>query len=414
MPPTIDILVPQTMVTDGGGMVSFTIEIHGNHYREYRRTCRIDNVPGSAEGHSAGEFLPSGILPLTVPGALAGEIAPVIELTHPQNGERLSGAFTLRVDRQATSPLHFHAGGDAVEGGGAVYKPIEFHGLASNPTPVLGAKVKLTVPLVRQLPARAVPLGRLCRRERIVDISTSAAAEIRVLQVCVDPVLVIGRCHVSQLEFKAQVEGDEVAARALERLRGTGTDRVGWVVAWDGGGVPRIVASCRTAAGSAGPGVEITSVTDYEARPTPVVVETTSSRQVIESGAPKHLTLDGEPEWRLRVGESSGSAEVCRVMCDEAQIGDAWIPFLRTRSVRFSQIDKSTLGNVEIRFLGVWIPLPRTRLASLLRLSRDPLAITFAEEDDTFSLWLSWDERADDVMVSSNYDLRSALERCRG
>lgn len=410
----ITLTVPKRLQTDGKGRLNFTVEIEGNVLadRRYRRTGRIDGVTTSDGCRPAAEFDDLGCVALSFPGDISNEIRIVVEFADRHTGDRLTGGLKIPVEHVTGTNIVVDARSGNANGYGLISKNVRVHGGELRTFKVESRSV--VVPLVHRLSESAVPLRALTQNGVILDVSRPGSDVLRVLQVCAAPRLVIGRCRASQLRKWARDKGDEVAAAALKRLRSAGSNRIGWTLAWDNRRVPRLVAALEPIRRDDEYAFGVTSLTDYSPKPARLFLSTGDPPVELEPGRTAEIVLVSESQSEFTVGQGFAAEEVVRFVADAAVVGDVQLPAVRTRQTTFRWTDPDSGASWDVQYLGVWIPRTLQQLGVLLRAAHEHLPITFTDEDDTFSLWLSWDERADDVMVSSNYDLRSALERGRG
>lgn len=396
----VAVRIPKDLRNAGrGGRLAFTIELPDNSFagNGWKRSCRLDGIAEEAGCTLHGEFHPAGHLQLMLPGDVAGEILPTLEFWHAGSGRRLSGAFTLKVNHQADSAVHVHAGGHQVEGSGVVYQPIEISGVAAGAVEVVGDKLKVDILLYEEDVGGAVPLEDLLEREEFLVLPDRGDGIARVLSVDVGPTLVVGRCYASQLHAKARAR--------LEALRET---RVQWVTGWDDPALNQVSAVLTYLPSGGEPQLDIRNVTDYSTRrQSVVVIPERGEERAVPPGA--NLTVPLPPDSRLVIvsGEGTGRRILAQLKLDEMPVAGGVVPVVRSTGTTFRYPPTGDRDATTVHYLGTWLPSPLVNLQRLLAERGAVLPVSF--QRDGVNLWVKVPAGQRTLRVSSNIDLSACL-----
>ena len=390
--PEVTVKVPSRLVSTGG-RVAFSIEIEGNEYREWNRTCRIGSL-------AEGTFTALSMVQMVLEGDIGGELVAVLEFTDEGRGRRLTGAFRLQIDRRESNSQNVVVGNQHTEGAGVIYQPIEVKGAEAKEVRLVGDKALIPVPLEEERPGTSVPLEELLERETFIALPEIPGRPVRVFQLRVDKNLVLGRCYANQLSGKAQ--------EALERI--VNPPRVHWVTTWDDDRVNRISALLGLGSRGAQDLLLVRNITDYSRQGTPLALVCDDEPEVIvKPGGVHHVELEPEQEISICVGEGTTRRTLARLSFQETLLettsGQVPVPVLQTVNTSFPFPPDGGDNTVRVHFLGVWLAVTPKRLRELLQGGGGDLQVEFWQDD--FRLRFSSDHRA--VVVGSNVDLRMCM-----
>jgi|GEM_PF-5415528 len=391
----IRLLVPKELASTGSGVLAFNIELDGNPYRDWTRKGRLEEVTACGGCKTAGEFNSRGILSLSIPGDLSGEITPVLEFVHPRDGSRLVGCFCLKINRIINNVIHVQTGEHKLEGDAVHYNPVEIHGGSSVRTETVGDKVRATIKLGRERPESGIPLDDIIEKEGFVRLNDRGDGILRVLQIHVGRTLVMGRCYTSQINPEARRKLDALAQR-----------RVHWITNWDDARINQVSAQLRYSAAGGQDRLEITNLTDYSRYGHAIVVEGESVEPFkIPPGDTGAVSVANEGPLSLLMGEGTGRALLARIDFEnvplDQEAGAVAVPVFRTDRSTFRFPPDGGAEAASVHFLGVWIPQdPRTLQKNL---THDPeMTLTLVFPHDEVTLFLGYDPHRRLVCVSSN------------
>ncbi len=387
----IELLVPQSLTTTGRGTVSFIVEIVGNRYRGWRRTCGVGGLDSTEFG-----FQPSGIAALVIPGDLVGRMLLTLRFDEPRTGRSLEGTCRLDIRRYSESDLHIHAERHEVRDQGVIYQPIEAGEVDTAVLEVISGEVRLSVELEEEPLHPSVSLADLTSREAAVQLPGRDDGIVRTLSLDVGTSVVAGRCYASQLRPEAR-----------RRLESLGQAKVHWVTAWDDPRVNQVSALLRLRGAGDGYCLEVGNLTDYSPARQPLEVDLgAAGRETIRPGEVRDLPLRPGGALVLLAGKGARRRELARFVFDEVPVGSVVCPLIRTERSAFLFPPEAGDDARTIRFLGAWVPIGSSSLEALL--GEGSLEIFFPGDGVRLALELDRERRM--VTVSSNEDLASGLD----
>ncbi len=366
------------------GQIAGAVRLANHNISEWRCSCRFE---GGSGFEKTLVFAADGTARLTLPSQTSGTLSAVLELAEPYGGARLIGAFSLTLE--------------AVEGRrGAVYQTLGPRGAAAPSSAVVDDKVMLRIPLLAERPGRAVPLGGLLDRERCVPLPDRGDGSARVVAVHAGESTVLGRCYASQL--RASVRGF---------LQDLGESTIHWVTLWDDRWVNKLSTCLRYRLENGHQSLEIRNVTDYsQARNELRILSSQRDELRVKPGEVIEFPLDPGDVLAVVVGEGEHQRELVRCRFVEMRLGKLGVrvPVFKTEGTRFRFPPDDQQG-LEMRYLGIWLPLDPERVEHLLTLAEEPLAIAFPQ--DAVYFWLRYRHARGTLTMSSNEDLREGLKR---
>ncbi len=367
------------------GQITGAVRLANHNVAEWRCTCRFEAASGLEK---TIRFAADGTAPLALPARTSGTLSAVLELAEPYGGARLTGAFRLTLE-------------DGGEGRRkAVYQTLAPSGDAAASSAVVDDKVMLRIPLLAEQPGRAVALDDLLARERCVPLPDRGDGSARVVTVHAGESTVLGRCYASQLR-------DSV----IGFLEDLGEDAIHWVTLWDDRWVNKLSTRLRYRLDSGHQSLEIRNITDYsQARNELRIVSSQRDELRVGPGEVIEFPLDPGDLLAVMVGEGEHQRELVRCRFAEMRLGklQVRVPFFKTEGTRFRFPPEDPQG-LEMRYLGIWLPLSPERVEHLLTLAEEPLAVAFPE--DAVYFWVRYRHARGTLMMSSNEDLRAGLTK---
>jgi len=390
----IKIRLPGRLISPGQGIMSFPVElVDRTLVREYKIRCRVENLPDSKDYQHYGEFNKTGQLSLTLPGKLSGVASAILDLHHRRGGGRYNGVLRIRISYHSSSDLQIHVEGHS--GTGANYQPVEVHGQEPKEIEVVGNDVVVTVPLESEISTDAMPLRTLSELEECLMLPEEGNGVHRVFQLCVGQSMAVGRCYASQ-----------IGREAKDRLDREGMKRVDWVSSWDDPLLNRLSLVMKHHNSS----LELKNVSDYSPRKRSKIfrVEHRDKIQALEAGRALKLSVDNQSIIKVAVGESSRARTLLRFNYEDIPVGKFAVPVFRSEGMSFHLPPEGGTGSILLHFLGLWLPWELKDFEKLLKKASEPLSISYPGDD--FSLWLQWNQKKKQIMVSSNVNLKDCLD----
>ncbi len=371
-----------TRLRPGTGHLLCGLRLAENELPDWQRFCRIEGLASAGSELGQCTFNDAGEAKLLLPEAAEGTWVATVELAEPYGGARLIGAFHLVVDGES----------------GVTYHPLSESGTVTSTGEVISLTAAFRVPLVAERPSRAVPLRSLVERERCLPLPDRHDGSARVLTVHANDSTVLGRCYASQLRGSAQ--------EFLERL---GENQIHWVTLWDDRWVNKLSARLVFQSAGSEHSVTVRNITNYSQASNELrLVLGSRGERSLPPGESLELPVVPHDTLTLLVGEGENRRQLVSCRFVELQLGNDRIPVFQTERTRFlfPPDDRQAL---EMRYLGIWLPLDLERFEGLLSVAEEPLRVGFPESGAYF--WLRFRHSRGILTVSSNEDLKQGLAR---
>lgn len=371
-----------TRLRPGTGHNLCGLRLAENELSDWQRLCRIEGLAGAGSELGQCAFNDAGEGKVLLPESAEGTWVATVELAEPYGGARLIGAFHIIVDGK----------------GGVTYHPLSESGTASSAGEVISLTAAFRVPLVAERPSRAIPLRSLVERERCLPLPDRRDGSARVLTVHANASTVLGRCYASQLRGSAQ--------EFLERL---GESQIHWVTLWDDRWVNKISARLLFQSTGGEHSLTVRNITNYSQASNELrLVLGNRGERSLPPGESLELPLVPQDSLTVLVGEGENRRQLVSCRFFLIELGSESVPVFQTQNTRFlfPPDDRQAL---EMRYLGVWLPLDLERFETILASVEEPLRVGFPESGAYF--WLRFRHGRGILTVSSNEDLKQGLAR---
>jgi hypothetical protein len=371
-----------TRLRPGTGHRLCGLRLADNDLPDWQRVCRVESLASAGSELGLSTFDGDGASRLLFPENGEGTWTVTIELAEPYGGGRLIGAFELTVD------------GD----GGITYRTVGEGGETGVGGEIISMTSAFRIPMVAERPGRAVPLKALVDRERCLPLPDRRDGAARVLTLHADESTVVGRCYASQLRGHAQ--------EFLERL---GEEHIHWVTLWDDRWVNKLSARFAYHLAGGKHSLTVRNITNYSQASNELrLVTSAHGERVLPPGESIELPLQPQDTLSLQVGEGENRRQLVACRFVELLLGKVRVPVFQTEKThfRFPPEDRQAL---EMRYLGIWLPLDLARFERLLALAEEPLRVGFPDSGVYF--WVRYRHGRGVLTVSSNEDLKQGLAR---